>query len=180
MRRALLVRRRRFSGVLFFTALSWVGIGMGFDIKSGLIEKDFRTFLEAKLDKAFAGKEVKLSRIEGGIFRQLTIDDFNVSKKLSPGAALTLPVFCADRIIIKYNLISLLRRQFDQLGGVYLISPSLYFASTQTPGSASGASQGAGSSIVSSSVYTDVPIKFHILNGTIIGFGKEPVLTNLK
>ncbi len=112
---------------MFLAAISWVGLGMGFDIRSGLIAQDFRVFLEAKLNSAFTGHKISLSRIEGGVLRQLTIDEFSVSKKTAGPQETTLPIFSSGRIIVKYNILNLLRRQFEETGGIYLISPSLFF-----------------------------------------------------
>lgn len=175
MRRALLVKRGRNSFLLFFAALCWVGIGMSFDIKSGLIAKDFGAFLETKLNTMFADKEVKLSRIEGGVFRKLTVDDFSVSRKFSNLAETPTPIISIDRVIIKYNLLNLILRQFDKLGGIYLISPSLFFTVNQSGELA----MSTAPSFIKRPTYTIQPIRFYILNGSLCGLTKEPILTNL-
>ncbi|MCM8781800.1 MAG: hypothetical protein NC828_01950 [Candidatus Omnitrophica bacterium] len=174
MRKALLAKRRRFSGILFFAALSWMGVGMGLDIKNGLIAKDFGTFLEGRLNNIFVGKEIMLSQIAGNVFRSVTIDEFSISKRLSEGGGVLSPIFSVDRIIIKYNLLDLLRRQFEKISGIYLISPSLFFVPTQAIGLSP-----SGYPFVTNSVYSPNGIKFHILNGDIGTVGKKPILTNL-
>jgi len=175
MRRAQLARRRKFSGVLVIAALSWVGVGMGFDMKTGLMAKDFRIFLEDKLNKILVNKEVKLSRISGRAFENVTINEFSISNR-SAESQKSPPIFSVDKIIIKYDLLNLFFKRFERLNGVYLISPSLSFAPKETQGIAPMVS---AAPFVNGTLYGDNRIKFYILNGNISGFGNKPILTNL-
>jgi len=169
-----LLRRNRISSFLFFVAFSWAGIGMGVDLKSGLITQDFSTFLEKKLNTVFVDKKVELSRVESSGFKNLAIKDFAVSRKSDSS-----PVFSVDKIIIKYNLLDLALRRFENLGGIYLVSPSLFFARDQGVGGIS-LPGGASSYFSGAAAYGAKPIKFRILNGSITVLGREPVLKNLE
>lgn len=180
MRRSLLVRRRRFSGMLFFTALSWMGIGMGFDIRSGLIAKDFSGFLEKKLNAVFIGKAFKLERIGGGVLGKLTVEDFSVADTSDVSAS----TFSVDKIIVKYNFVNLLMRRFERSSDIYLISPKLIF-NVGRDDSAGGLSFGDGVSSVSASnpliqKAGAHPLRFHMLNGSISGVGNATILNNMS
>lgn len=203
MRRILVRKRRRFSNILFVTALCWVGVGMGFDVKSGLIARDFNSFLEKKLDTIFIDKDVRSSKITGGVFDKLTINDFSVYQK-TPASVVGAPkdkkgplVFSSDRVIIKYNALDLLLRRFDRFGGIYLISPTFAFVpgrphefSLPIPvrSLAKDLAGKRGNAVLAGlpglgkshgQVGQTGPIVLHILNGKIMGLGKKPVLSNL-
>lgn len=154
---------------------------MGFDIKSGLIARDFGTFLEKRLNAVFADKEVRLSGIEGG-FRKLAIDDFSVYRKISVGTseekAGPSPIFSADKIIIKYRLLNIALRQFEKLDGIYLVSPSLVFSPNRNGGIA--LSPHNSSYFSKASAYNGGPVRFHILNGSITILDRKPILRNLE
>lgn len=165
-----MVKRRRNSFALFFIAVSWMGAGMGLDIKNGLIAKDFSAFLEKKLDAAFAGKEVKLDKIGGGVFGNLTINDFSVSENSSP-------IFSVDRVVVKYNLFNLLMRRFENSGRIYLVSPSIFFTQKKEAPAISPAPAAAPLTKRANLFYG--PVRFQILNGSICGFNGKPVLNNM-
>jgi hypothetical protein len=179
MRRARLLKRRKVSGFLFFAALSWVGLGMGVDIKGGLMQKDFSVFLENRLSSIFVDKQIKLSRIEGGGFRKFAIYDFSISKKSTlADSGNPLPIFSVDKILINYNPVDLALRRFEKLEGVYLISPSLFLAQDQSNGFA--LPHGGSSYFRVGSTYSSAPVKLRILNGSIRPLGKSPILSNLE
>ncbi|MDD5449459.1 MAG: translocation/assembly module TamB domain-containing protein [Candidatus Omnitrophica bacterium] len=172
MRRAQLIKRKKVSTILFLIAFSWVGLGMGFDIKSGLIAKDFSAFLEKRLNSIFIGKEVRLSGVEGGLSK-LAIENFSVSKRQAGP-----PIFSADKIIIKYGLADLMLNQFEKLGEIYLVSPALVFT-PNTKGQIALSKPGGAPYFLGTSFSKAGPLKFNILNGSIGVSGKRPVLTNL-
>jgi len=156
---------------------------MGFDIKSGMIAKDFSVFLEEKLDSIFIDKEVELSRISGSIFSRLAVDDLSLYQKGPATAFLTdsdkasALVFSVDRMTIKYDLADLLLRRFDDFGGVYLISPSFVFK----PGRPEGLGLSSSVSPFGGGLPFNLrPVKFQILNGNILGLGGKPILNNLE
>ncbi|MBI4335443.1 MAG: hypothetical protein HY589_02185 [Candidatus Omnitrophica bacterium] len=173
MRKARLLRKRRISGILFFAAFSWAGMGMGLDIKSGLIAKDFADFFETRLNKTFVNSDIRLSGVEGGGFNKLAVRDFKVYRRQDP-----VPLFSVDKIIINYSLWDLALRRFENLGKIYLVSPSLSFAANRAGNLA--LPQGASLYLSGASAYAGRPIRFHILNGGITAFGRTPVLRNLK
>ncbi len=176
MRRIISIRRRRFSGVLLCAAVSWVGLGMGFDIRSGMIAKDFRSFFEERLTAVFSDKEVRIARIEGGIFNKLTVDEFSIAARPSKNGQAEPAFFSVDRIIIKYDLADLLRRRFDRLGDLYLISPRLSLPSSPIGGLHLPA--GTASFAQGSAAFPHLP-RCHILNGSIIGPDRKALLTDL-
>ncbi len=149
---------------------------MGFDIRGGMIAKDFQTFLEGRLNSVFVGKEVRLSKIGADAIRNFTVNDFNLYNKTPDGKRDPAPVISVDRIIIRYNILDLLRRRFDRLNDVYLISPSIVLPSGDRkfnlPNASASFAGGAG--------YACPSIRFHILNGAISGADRKPVLTNLE
>ncbi|MCX5716649.1 MAG: hypothetical protein NTV07_07415 [Candidatus Omnitrophica bacterium] len=169
MRKAQLVKRRRTSFVLLSFALLWVGMDMGIDAKSGVIARDFNVFLQDKLKSVFAGKEIKLARMEGGLFRSLTVDDVKI------GSA-----FSVDRVILRYNLFNLLLRRYEKFGGIYLISPALFFNSSAAAGGQPGPNMPSMSaSLAGQPGHFARPIACHALNGTIFGPNKKPIVSNL-
>lgn len=151
---------------------------MGFDLKSGVIARDFSAFLEKKLNTLFADEEIKLSRISGGVVSTLSIDDFNIYRRAPqgpPADAGTSPlILSVDRNNIKYNFVDLLLRRFERFGGIHLISPSFFFVPGQ---SRRFVLPPAGQSFCEAN-----PVTLRILNGNFIayGLGRHPILSNME
>lgn len=146
---------------------------MGVDIKSGLIAKDFSSFAQAKLSSMFSGKDVKLSGIETSGFKNLAIRDFSIARKPD-----STPILSVDKIIIDYSILNLALRRFENLGKIYLVSPTLYVNPKQEAGFNLPA--GASSYLLNTSAYAGKLLKFQILNGNIAVLGEPPVLKNLE
>lgn len=146
---------------------------MGLDVRSGLIAKDFGSFAQTKLNTMFSGKEMKLGRIGSSGLKNLAITDFSVSRKSDSS-----PILSVDKIIVDYNLINLALRRFENLGKIYLISPTLFFNPQQGSGFSIPAK--ASSYLSGTSAYTGKPLKFQILNGNITVLGRPPILKNLE
>jgi len=183
MRRTQLIKRRKVSGFLFFIAFSLVGVEMGFDVKDGLIARDFSAFLEKKLDTIFVDKDVRVSRVESSGLRKFAIEGLKVSQKKDKDDSLQADagapfIFSVDKVIIKYSPLNLLLKRFEDLGRVYLISPILCLNPARTDKDFA-LPRRASSYLSGSSAYHGEPIRLSMLNGSITLRGREPFLKNL-